>query len=344
MCYHNDMVLGSRKGVAMTRYRKSALRLSAAVLSFLSTDALCKQKIFKEFIEFKEVQYAQVAKNQDVFGLFYHNKRLLTFVDGADFYYATPFNQAAPSRTEAFSDKPYAIAASQKIPFGKLVGKGRFLARAPFGELGYFVLDGRLKIAAFTPDDKAVAVRTVIIDKVRPARDPRGEPTSIETARARQRLINAYKKIDSKNLVVSGMIAMPNVAKDPDRSQFLVSTRMKGFPLVSMNCDEKDLSLCRFERFCFLSGKRPDSINVTGVAYSDKRRLLMIGDNKYNRIFYYKYLSCHHVTLVGVGHLPEKLAPLRAMIVGPDDSLWVSTMKKDPYLNSSVYVWPADSW
>lgn len=329
--------------------RTPSILLSVALCLLLSPCLLAQGKLFKDFVEFKDLKHYQIAKIADVSGIFIEDSSLTSFVAGQKFYFKSRYKKSAPDSFGAFAYEHKSVDkegnANYKFPFGRMVGAGDWIARANFGKHGYFLLGSDLRIAAYSAKEEAIAVKDIILDRLKPPADSRGEPTNKEIYSFRSRLKSAHSGFERKDMIVSGFIAKPKKLPDSDGSQFLVSSRIPGFTLLTMKCDPLDPSFCKIKRSCFLSGSqavKPE--DVSGISYSEKRNLLLIGDKKYNRLFAYRYHSCHHVRYLGVIHLPSKLKGLRSFTIDSEDSLWVATKDKDLYLNASVYVWPSASW
>ena len=326
----------------------AAFILSALLCSFMRHSQASPSKKFKEWVSFKDVLHFKVAKKQDVYGIYLENDKLYTFEKGADYYYLSLPNKKLDLKDKReFIYEPYKKNSEDEIiyrhPLGKRAGRGFWLARAPFDK-GHLLLDSHFKIAAFDKEGVAIAKRDIVLDRLKPPADTRGEPTSKEIAAYRLRLKKAYEKAMSmdKDSLTTGFVRRAARLKDSDGAQFLMATRLPGFRLVTVKCLKTDLSACEVKRACYFSGgSQLKAEDVTGIAYSKKRNLVLLGDKKYQRILVFRYDSCHHVQYLGVVHLPEQLKEMRNIFVDEKDVLWVSTKEKDPYLNASVYAFSA---
>lgn len=322
--------------------------LSAIIGLFFSIELAAANRKFKDFIELKSLRHYQVSKISDVYGIFLDSDTLISFAAEKNFFYKSRYKKNADHH-ESFTYESYSQdkegLVDYRFPFGKIIGYGRWLARAPFKNKGYFILGSDLKVAAFSTNGDPIAKRDIIIDRLRPPADSRGEPTRREIYAYRAKLKSKYDMVEDKSIISTGFISKPSSFPDVDGAQFIISSRIPSFTILTMKCSDTDLSFCEISRGCFLSGKQTVKPQyVTGIAYSQKRDLLFVGDAEHNRIFAYRYYSCHHIRFQGVIHLPEKIRKLSSLLIGADDSLWVSTMGKDSYLNASVYVWSSSDW
>lgn len=208
----------------------------------------------------------------------------------------------------------------------------------------YLAFDGRnFAWIEMDPDQKEILRRSVAWDLVRPPRDRGGEATQGEIREFRRRFsLNWQTTLGHK---ASG------VAKAVDRwvgagkkNTFLVSLRVREFPLVLMECDPNDPSQCQLTRGCFVEGTPIEPSALTGIAVSHHRNLVLMGDSRGGVIRGYRFHSCFHVTHEKTWVLPATLKKLSNISVDEDDRLWVSTEDPDDYLNGSVFYWNRDLW
>ncbi len=316
------------------------LGLLAAVL--ITSPALA----LTEFLEFNDILHAQRSKIQDVFGIYRDSSDLYTFFADKDFYYKTKYREDAKDPLQAFSDKSFGTADSTVVTLDSRVGKGKWLTIAPAGPKGYFLFDAELNIGAFDNTGAFIRKNTLVIDLLRPAADARGEPTRYELAAFRQNITAQFNKFAKGDVILAGVTPRFKTLPDSDGAQYLASTRLPNFTITTLKCDDNDWGNCHLARGCFISYERhqikPE--HVVGMTYSEARDLVLVGDTEYNRIFAFKYNTCHHVVFVGLMHLPTQLKELRSIEVDSKDRLWVSTKAQDEFRNASVYVWPANKW
>ena len=265
-----------------------------------------------------------------------------------------------------------------RTTFPKTVGEGYWRAALPFAKNTLLFLDGmNARIIAYDAAEKSfIFERSVILDRLKPPRDKRGEPTNPEIAAFRAKFTKSLAKLVAANEKVKGLplvidpertkeaklrgmvpvipnphLTLTGIAKIPegwprgDDAQFLVSSEIEGFSLMTMHCDEKNVSLCLIKRGCYLEsvGKlTPDG--VVSLAVSKKRNWLLIGDKIQHEIAIFKYDSCYHVHRIGTILLPYEMYELSAIMVDDADNLFIGTRFPDNYNNAALYVWLANAW
>ena len=190
---------------------------------------------------------------------------------------------------------------------------------------------------------KEVTRRSVLWDRIAPPRDRGGEATAPETAALRVMFKQRFSA--TSGVKVAGIAPLPDTWRASPLRQYVVATRIRGFPLLIMECDKSDLSVCRITRQCHLEGSgdlKPEAI--TGIAVSSKRRLILIGDADGHRLVGFKFHSCYHITRRDTYPLPVRLKELTNVAVDADDRLWVTTDAADDYHNASLFYWEGAGW
>jgi hypothetical protein len=245
--------------------------------------------------------------------------------------------------------------ASRVLTFGELTD-GKRLPIAPdaagrpwrgIDEVGnkLVLLDGEdlTMLEADGATMKEVTRRTVPRDLLRPARDPRGEPSSVSINALRARFKTAFLATPAPR--ITGMAPLPDAWLGADKRRYLLATRVKDFPLLLMACDREDPSSCAIERRCNLEGGGDLAAeHVTGIAVSEPGRTVLIGDDAHGRIVEFRFNSCYDVPRRGELRLPERLKRLTTLAVDGAGRLWVATAQADDYLNASVYFWAPAAW
>jgi hypothetical protein len=186
--------------------------------------------------------------------------------------------------------------------------------------------------------------RSIPWDMIRPPRDSRGEPTTVETKALRAQLKKVWTQ--TLGLKVSGIARIPGGwVKSGVKTPYLLASRLKGFSLILMECDPKELSLCQVSRQCYLEGaSQLEPASVTGLAVNQKTKMIYIGDSKNHMIHGFKFSSCYHVPRISRIVLPQKIKAINNLFIDDDERLWVTTSSPDDYLNASIYFWPPGFW
>jgi hypothetical protein len=250
----------------------------------------------------------------------------------------------------------HGAGATREAVFGKLTD-GQRLPVAPdapgrpwrgLDEVGnkILLLDGEdlTMLEADAKTLKEVTRRTIPRDLLRPARDPRGEPTGPVTAALRQKFKAAFLATPPPR--ITGMARLPEGwAGDAKKRRYALATRVPGFPLLTMACDLEEPSSCSIERQCHLEGAADLAPqHVTGVAVSAADKTILIGDDGRQRVVGFTFHSCYDVARRQEWALPEKLKTLSSLAVDGAGRLWIGTAQADDYLNASLFFWAPDDW
>jgi hypothetical protein len=82
----------------------------------------------------------------------------------------------------------------------------------------------------------------------------------------------------------------------------------------------------------------------SGLAYSEKRRYVLIGSKKHRKIDVYKFNSCFDVGFVKSISVPKEIKEISELHIDSDDSLWISSSEPDPYTFGSIFKWSSADW
>ena len=278
--------------------------------------------------------------SRDVRAVAVQDGRLVALPAGEAFVMLTPFHPGGKTRLATFGK----ITDSTRAP---LVSAGE-----PFRWAGLFLdtnkallLEGE-RLTLFEEDPKTwkeVLRRTVAWDLILPPRDRGGEATRPEIQALRARFKKAFKATAGSR--VTGMVRLPFAEGKALAGNYLLATRVKGFPLVLMRCDRQAISQCLVLRQCDVPRiKDLSASGISGVGVSAKRHEVLLMDATKRRILRFAYSSCSSLRFKGELRLPAKLKRPANLTVDTADRLWVATEVPDDYLNASLYYWDAASW
>lgn len=306
-------------------------------------------------LDFKKVKWSLMTLDDDTGGILIEKDRVLVWPQLGTSVAATPFNPKGTESKSAFSAKSSVYSPLTRItitqpqdnkPGEPGILKAPIILRGlvPFGQNQYIGIDSR-DAQVMTFDSKMFAMNVqnqIILDLPLPPRDPRGEPTKIETANLRARLSRAIKKVVGKPLL-AGFTAKPNYIKTSE--SYVVWSNIESFPLFLASCSNKDGVRCQLTRACDVSLSRGlDQAEWSGLAASEQRQRLYVGNRNGNSIEIFRGTACLNMTHEGSIKLPEELGSLRSIFVDTADRLWVTTQKPDNYLNASAYAWDSNDW
>jgi hypothetical protein len=266
--------------------------------------------------------------------------RLIIMPREGAFAIVTPFRPGATTREGVFgkiTDSTRQEIAKDEGPFawtGVILRPNRVM-----------FLDGA-NLALIESDPKSfkeIVRRSIPWDTLVPPRDRGGEATRPETAALRAAFKRAF--VATPGLKLAGMAPLPDAWKTGKKKHYLAATRIKGYPLLMIECDPEDSSSCVVSRQCYLEGATdllPEA--VAGIAIDEKKRLVWIGDRKRMKLAGFMFHSCYHVTRRGDVTLPDRLKTLTNIAIDAERRLFLTTEIPDDYHNSSLFYWPSSQW
>ncbi len=289
-------------------------------------------------------------------------EELVLFLENKDFFITHPFHGQKANREESFGR----LIEGKRIPLPTQV-KNFYKPYILQNENKWVLLDGdKAEIVYLSPSYDVLLRKSLILDLLKPAADRYGEPSAFEVDKTRKQFLSALNQVEKNaSLKFSGIASFPNAwishkklpsklkrpqpenssedwLKDRSTSQFLLMTRIPGFPLLTLSCGSEGFG-CKVERTCYLSGLEAKA-QLSGIAVSQKRKLLLVGDEKNKKIYLFNTTSCFQMNQVGTLNLPERLKELSSVYVDTDDNLWVSTRHPEDYENASLFRWDKTQW
>ncbi len=298
-------------------------------------------------LDFKAIHHAQIGVETSTFGLSVSDSHLFSLPQYSDFFIQYPYVASKPSSSEAFSMGNRDTAPGQRIRFPESIGMKFWKGVLAWDGYLWFLDAAGPKVVSYQIQEKRWSrPRDIVIDLLRPAADSRGEPTSTEIQSLRQQFRRSYKSLTKDLPQVYGWTRLDKKSTGRfSNNEFLMLSRIKGFPLLAMSCKNPRKPYCEVKRSCNLAlPKGVDQESIAGIAFSHKRRILLIGNFKSNEIYLYQAKSCYHLPLRKRLKLPKELHQLASLYIDGQDNLWVGTSEPDSYLNASTYRWNATDW
>jgi hypothetical protein len=192
-------------------------------------------------------------------------------------------------------------------------------------------------------DFKTILSATVPTDLLRPAADRGGEPTSQEISVERGKFREASRKVFG--LKYTGIAEIPGSWEKGSGTNYAVSSRVAGYPLLLMNCSTSEPGVCMLARHCFLEGgPKISPEDLTGVAVMAESREVLMADSKRNEINVYKFNSCFDVEWRRTIKLPSRLPKITNMTIDDKQRLWVVTPIPDSFTDANIFYWEKEVW
>lgn len=216
------------------------------------------------------------------------------------------------------------------------------IARYPKWPAGAVLVDGRhmqLRFIELTkPSHQAQG--DLIVDRIRPAADPRGEAPRSEMLALRRRFVNGAKaRLKTGQTIVTGMSFYRQQGK---KSHYLATTAVPGFPLVTVSCALTSSFYCKVDRSCLLPVSFPNGKVPVGVGYHSRGKTLVVADR--DSVYKLKMNSCFDIRRRGKLKPPAKIRRLTSLAVDAERKLWLGTEGLDDYHAANIYAWPEPKW
>ncbi len=302
------------------------------------SNASYASKMWMKYLSFPEEANSMRTLSLSTSGVFVSDGKILVLANKENIVAETPYVSTGKTREEKFGKITDSKRHKTSRNHDRL--RGAFLLPGK-----YIFLDG-VDLVMSIYDEKTfqeVSLRSIVWDLIKPAADRGGEPTKIETEKLRSKFKNAYRK--TSELKITGMTSI--FSKIPEKSdfRFLVSSRIKQFPLLMLRCSHDDPNQCLVERKCNISGKHlPAAESISGIALDKQSKMLLIGDSLANKIHVFRYASCFHAPKIGEIKLHPKLKQITNIFVDQAQSLWLTTTMPDDYMNASLFEWKKGDW
>lgn len=291
-------------------------------------------------LPFPEPTQALETLSRSVSAVGVDGDRLVVMPREGAYAIVTPFRPGATTREGVFGK----ITDSLRQEIGKDDG--------PFGWAGVYFPAGRvmfldgLNLALIEADAKTfkeIVRRSIPWDMIAPPRDRGGEATGPETSALRATFRRAFQATPGQKF--AGMAPLPDSWKTGKKKQYLAATRIKGFPLVLVECEADEASSCVVARQCYLEGASDlPADQIAGIAINEAKRQVLIGDRKAMKLLGFKFHSCYHVTRRGDLQIPDKIRTLTNIAIDKDERLFLTTEIPDDYHNGSLFFWPKAAW
>ncbi len=320
------------------------------LIGALSPPALAQQKKSRMILPFDQLRHFQISLENGLYAVHREKDLVLTSSRSGKFFLMSQYDETAKEQDLGFGSLHTPTDKSERVPFPESEGEKRIRGILPL-DAYWFFLDSRQRQFALWHTEKKIWLRPadVVLDLVRPPKDPRGEPTRSEVAELRQGFTRAFNKVQlDNNELFGGLAPIPTFWKDRDGSQFLLLLRVPGTPLMTIRCQGRNMNSCSAVRACFVHGLPSHLVEeLYGLAVDPVRKELLIGSPGERRIMRFKAPSCYHIAHLkdedDIG-LPEQLKDLSNIFLDAERNLWVTTLRPDLYKSASLFRFDAVAW
>jgi hypothetical protein len=321
------------------------LRQLASILLMFSTAqvALAKGIVgrFQPILKFEDIHYSHISMVKSVAGIWRVGDVIYT-TGKTPAFYLTPIN-SPPKDYDPLLD----IAPSEKVTIPESGPSDEWL---PMGELTadkvMFFNKNSLRVALFNRKDwSLLEAKDLVVDQVKPAKDTRGEPTQKETLALQGKLRAFYNKLKKDVPLIKSIAALPLDKREADAHQYVALTDFPDHPVMTISCSGAQPLYCKLARACF--ARLPKEVRLdqlAGISFSEKRKIMLVGNPAEKRLEVFHYSSCFDVVHAGKIDYSVKLKALQSLHVDPSDGLWITTSEPDDYRNGSVYFWQPGDW
>ena len=207
----------------------------------------------------------------------------------------------------------------------------------------YLILNGAdNEIYFYSPDNRLISRHSIPYDLIRPARDRGGEAPEWEISDLRVKFKRNFMQRGYDKF--TGFVSVPKAWMSSSKDLYFVSSRIKGFPILILACNQVNPSQCSIHRSCMVEGGHFKDAIFTGIATVPSAKLILMGRKDTHSIDVFRYQSCMHIIKTDTLILPKQLKEISNIGVDSDRNLWVSTLMPDDYLNSSLFSWEEKFW
>lgn len=304
-------------------------------------------KSYAKNLDFTKVKHYQISVEEKVFGVHRYSDRVWSVPRRGNFFISSHYDPKGKDYREAFHMGDRSTALAERIQFpGAEKNKGTW--RGPVYMSGYllFIDADNLQMYGYNLETKTFTlVSDLIIDRLMPPPDSRGMATRTEVKELRSKLLREFGSYKNVYSLIAGVSQLGE--SQATKNQFLISTRLPSFPLAVSTCEFGRKPFCSVKTVCYLAERqetRNDPIDRSGLAYSVKRRFVLIGSKKYRKIYVYKFNSCFDVRFVKSMSVPKEIKEISALHIDEDDSLWISSPEPDPFTFGSIFKWSSSDW
>jgi hypothetical protein len=277
---------------------------------------------------------------QVISGIYAADDYILVFPSKQPYMIRVPFKSDAIKRSEKFGR----LDEQVRIPLNSGMAPGDWRGLYADGDMQIVWDANILQLLILRKKDfSPVRVSTPPIDLLKPAPDRGGEPTKTETSRTRSAFHKSFVKISESRF--TGMVEIPESwGKDKGRN-FLLASRIKGFPLLMMTCAKDDAATCVMTRTCTLNGGFPSKNGYgIGLGIDAERREVLMANSMTNRIDIFHFNSCADVRHVSSLSLPPKMPKISGLNIDDRGRLWVTTGVMDSSFDTNVFYWEKTQW
>ncbi len=277
--------------------------------------------------------------DKEVRGVLRLDNQLILSIHNKSHFVVTPFFGVKKFQDQSFGK----YTDSKRHPFSGGSNRGSWQGAVSVqNRLALF--DGEsLRVAVFDRKKfEFIGMKSIAWDLIRPAADRSGEATKTEVTKLRRRFKKSY--LSTAALKVSGISADKGHWLGKRTKNFFLSSRVKGFPLITMKCFDSDMLSCQVDRACFLRNDSMKSSQISGVAVDLKKRELVFVDALKHKLVRYRFNSCFDSYKIGEITLPKKINEITGVHIDSQRNLWIVAIKPDSYHNASVYTWNDKTW
>jgi len=317
------------------------LKISLSILFAFSTNtAWSKTNTIKESLENPSLSQSVETLFGSLRAVVRHNDQVVTVPINKRFLITTPFKGVQSTRILTFGEITESKRVEMKI--GQIIPNWRGI----YGFKDRLVLLNGADFTLRQVNEKTFETITsgsTIWDRILPARDRGGEAPNFEITKLRKTFKKAFLK--TQKVDGSKIAGWTHWKTGKNARIFYMTTFIKDFPLVQVECSLENPTSCSITRKCNL--KLPNKVkqeDMRGIAYSPKVDEILIANTTQHSIMRFKINSCNSVSYQGDISLPKNIFSVNNLAIDSDENLWVVTTRADNYNNASLFYWTQEQW
>ena len=307
---------------------------------FLGSSALAENSHLSIELPDADAFHAAITINRGLSGAFIRDGEAFLFSGALPNMVRLPLDFEGKTREEKFG----LLTDQKRIPLLDAKYPGTWRGAFMIGDRMVAWDASMLQILVMNEKNyKTILSATVPTDLIRPAADRGGEPTTLEIKIERGKFRSISRKIFG--MKYTGIAAVPPSWEKGSGANYVVTSKVPGYPLLVMNCRTEDPGSCMMTRHCFMeSGPKISPEAVVGVAVMAESKEILIGNSNLNEIDVYKFNSCFDVVWQRKIKLPARLPKISNLTIDAEQRLWVVTPIPDSFTDSNIFYWEKDTW
>ena len=239
----------------------------------------------------------------------------------------TPYSEEGKTREKVFGK----LTDSKRIAFPAEIKLANMLTR--FQKQTILIDSRNMFIYALDSEHQFLSSGSIAWDTLLPPQDHNGEATQYEIDKLRKKFKASFRASPRDRI-----IGIQQLQPDNDKPNYLLSTRIAGYPFLEMECDPANITRCQITRACY-TDFNGNQENWHGLGFIPPNNFLVF-DTEQQSVLRFQKNSCFDFQFKDEHPFPKGYKPIKTISTDEKGKLWFSSTERDPYINANVYFWP----